>query len=226
MKKALIAQLLLILLLPLGTFCQLHKGSYLGSFSANLAYNHNNYEGTGDYDYKTNTINFYFNSNMGLFVADRLAIGPGISFNIQYSQNTDEYLNHTYKSHSTNYGAAFNPFIRYYFASQGKLAFFVHGNGSIGYAQGFYTNEESGSTSQKTTINSLTFGGGAGIGLVYFITDNIGLETQLSYNYTGNNIKPDGDNTKSANSAIEIGLGLSFYFGKCKKQENDGNQKK
>ncbi len=221
MKKALIAQLLLVLLLPLGAFCQLTKGSYLGSFSAGLGYSHNKNSEPDGWDYSNSIINFYISDNMGFFVVNRLAIGPGISLNLQHNQYTDNNSVISEKSHSTVYSAAFNPFIRYYFASKGNLAFFVQANGSIGYGQEFYK-----SSSDKETTNILTYSGGAGIGLVYFIIDHIGLETQLAYNYTGNNIKMDQDKNNSVKNDIELRVGLNFYFSESKKQEDTGDQKK
>jgi len=220
MKKVMITMLLLVLLLPAGTFCQLTKGSYFGSFSAGLGYNHNKYSEPGGWYYTTGTIDFYISDNMGVFVADRLAIGPGISLDLQYNQS--KYNNSMYpqKTHSTIYSAAFDPFIRYYFASMGNLAFFAQADAGIGYGQEFHTS------SDKETTSILTYGGGAGIGLVCFLVDHIGLETQLAYNYTGNNIKMDQDKNNSVNNAIEIKVGLDFYFGESKKQEKTEDQKK
>jgi hypothetical protein len=218
MKKALI-EFSLILFLPILTFGQLNKGSWLGSFSGGFAYDHNTYESPAGDNYKTNSFSFYLNSRMGIFVANRLAIGPGLAFSIEYDKNTDEYADVSFKSHSTIYSIAFNPFFRYYFATQGKLAFFAQASGTIGYGQNFFTNEGTGDQSNKTTLNILTYGGGAGIGIVYFLTNNIGMETLLAYNYTEKSIKTDDKNPESDNSLIGIELGLSFYFNKPKKQE-------
>ena len=209
MKKASASLILLVLLLPAGAYCQLNKGSWFGSFSANLGYNHSHYDMTGDDDYMTNTINFSLADNLGFFVANRLAVGPGISFNITNEHTSYENSINTDKEHSTIYSLAFSPFIRFYFAKKDKLAFFVQANPSIGYGQAIYTD-----SSDKFTRNTLSYGGGAGIGMVYFILDNVGLETQLSYTFTANNIKEKEDkiNNNSGVSAVGIGLGLSFYF--------------
>lgn len=221
MKKALIALLLLIILLPTATFCQLSKGSYFGSFSAGLGYSHYKYSEPDGWGYSNSSINFSIADNLGIFVANRLAIGPGVAIALQYNQN--KYTNDQYpqKSNSTIYSAAFDPFIRYYFASKGNLAFFVQANGSIGYGQEFYH-----SSSQKVTTNILVYGGGAGIGMVCFLMDHVGLETQLAYNYTGNNISAEGIKNNSANHNIEVGVGLNVYFGESEKQENKEDQKK
>jgi hypothetical protein len=222
MKKALIALILLVFLLPVETYCQLNKGSWFGSFSANLGFNHNKYEEEYGWNTITNTINFSIIDNLGFFVANHLAIGPGISFNMQYDQMKDEYTSSSSATvKSTIYSVAFSPFIRYYFAKAGKVAYFVQANPSIGYGQDIYKT-----SNDKSTRSTISYGGGVGIGLVYFILDNIGLETLLSYNYTGNSIKLDDEKDKSANSAIGIGLGLSFYFGESEKQDNTGDQKK
>jgi hypothetical protein len=210
MKKALICLSLLVLMLPAGSYCQLTKGSWFGSFNANLGYNHNHYDMTDGYDLITSTINFSLQDNLGYFVADRLAIGPGITLNISNSKISAESFTGTVINHSTMYSIAFSPFIRYYFATKGKLSFFAQANPSIGYGQNIYKNEN-----DKFTQSTVSFGGGAGIGLVYFIVDNVGLETQISYNFTGNNItQKEGTTEKSSsvNSAIGIGAGFSVYF--------------
>ena len=48
--------------------------------------------------------------------------------------------------------------------------------------------------------------------------DHVGLETQISYNYSDNNMKKDIHTTEAQNSAITLGAGISFYFGKKKSQ--------
>src|ERR1035438_2475284 len=142
MKKTLI--LLLMFLLFQTGYSQLIKGSFLGSFTTGFAYNHykyklTNYSSNGDLVYETNSLDFTLNSSIGYFVANHLVIGPGIYIGTEYIQYSDEFSGASYKTHSTVYSVAFNPFTRYYFAEQRKLAFFVQLNGSVGYGQNFYT---------------------------------------------------------------------------------------
>jgi hypothetical protein len=209
MKKALISLILLAFLLPVRGHCQLGKGSWFGSFSASLGYNHTHYDMTDDYDYKSNLINFSLYDNIGFFIINRLAIGPGLSFSISNDHTSYETSAGTNKDHSTVYSLSFSPFVRYYFAKKDKLAYFVQAYPSIGYGQSIYTTPN-----DKYTRNTLSYGGGAGVGLVYFILDNIGLETQLGYNFTANKIKEKEDDIKhdSGVSSVGIGVGFSFYF--------------
>jgi len=217
MKKILITQLFLSLFLPIMTFGQLDKGMYLGAFSTGFAYNYfkytfTNYSSAGDLVYKTNSIDFTFNSSLGYFVVNRLAMGPGIFIGTEYIQYSDYVDGSVYKTHSTIYSVAFNPFLRYYFAKQGKVAFFVLASGVIGYGQNYYSYPDKDGVTQKETTSIFVYGGGAGLGLVYFITKNIGLETQLSYNFRQDDLKKDVHKTNTVNSAITLGAGISCYF--------------
>ncbi len=210
MKKIIVLLLIVGLLVPVAGFSQLSKGDLMGPFSVGISYYHQNQK---DLDYKVNDVNFSLSDALGIFVIDKLAIGPGLTFFLEnwHSINSDE----TTKTNIFSYGFLFSPFARYYFAQSGKLAFFAQLSVAIGYGQDIYKTDHLGDIT-KMTINSLKYGGSAGVGLAYFFNDNIALETMLAYNILADDVndKTDLDNFKhsSITHTIGINVGLSFYL--------------
>ncbi len=221
MKTKQIILMLLVLILPLEAWCQLEKGSYLGTASAGLAFSTVTDLSNAD-DYRSGNIDLSINSGFGIFVINRLAIGPGFSINTGYSYFRDESIsNPVDKQNEISYSLSLDPFVRYYFFNSGKFAMFGQVSGMIGYGQQFFRFKFGTSDEQKETNNTLTYGGGVALGFVYFITQNTGLETSLGYQIGGQQFKESGDDStnKLTNGELAVNVGLSFYLGKCKKEE-------
>jgi hypothetical protein len=213
MKKNLLAIISFLVLFPLAAQCQLEQGSFLGSFSGGFSYNHLSEKNSS---LKWSTMAVTLSDNIGYFVIDKLAIGPGLTFEFSYQHEVDKD-NADYKSNSTTYSGLFDPFIRYYFAQTGKLAFFAQANGMIGYGQNIYNFQFDVNTNpEKNTWSTLEYGGSAGGGLTYFLTKNIGLESMLVYTIRGSKATWKGqDNTfnvQDLNNHVALNVGLTFYF--------------
>jgi hypothetical protein len=219
MKTKQLALLLLVLALPLGAWCQLEKGSWLGSATAGFAFSTNKDLSNGSSE-KSSNLDFSINSGFGIFVINKLVIGPGFSINTgYYSEHNDNGTNGENKYSETSYSILLQPFVRYYFYSSGKIALFGQVSGKIGYGQQFETFINGSLPKDKATINDLVYGGGLAAGFVYFINPNIGVETSLGYQFGGQQTKETDYFDKSRNGELALNAGLSFYLGKCKKEE-------
>jgi len=226
MKTKQLTLILLVLTLPLGAWCQLEKGSWLGSATAGFAFS--SYKDLTDNDsYKSGNIDFSINSGFGIFVINKLAIGPGFNINSGYSYTRYEENSEENKWDATSYSVGLDPFVRYYFLSSGKIALFGQVSGMIGCGQTFNRFTTGNIPYTKETDGHFNFGGGLAAGFVYFINRNIGIETSLGYQYIGNQYKESGNISRNRNGELALNAGLSFYLGKCKKEEkNDKEEKK
>lgn len=221
MKRNQFLSMLFVLLLPVTAWCQLERGSYLGSASAGISFQSSSYP-SGEISTKNGSLNLYLENSFGIFVANRLAIGPGFNINAgYYSSKMEDNLSGELKISTTSYTVSLVPFIRYYFYHQGKLAIFSHLSGTIGYGQDFDTYKSGNSAEQKGTSNNLQFGGSLSVGFVYFINRNIGIETSLGYVLRSFETKRKDNYERMNYSQLGINAGLSFYFGKCKKNEKE-----
>ena len=212
MKKTFLFLFIIVLALPPAAQCQLDKGAWFGSFTANLGYNNDKLNETGGMTMQINTMNIMVIDNIGYFVARHLAIGPGITFNYTGNQVKSDTAGGSIKTNNTLYSIDFSPFIRYYFATTGKVSYFAQVNGTIGYGQDIQKFANT-----KFTVNTTTYGGGIGAGLVYLFLDNVGLEALVAYNVTGNSIKNKESIVKtfdytSLHNSVSLGLGFSVYF--------------
>jgi hypothetical protein len=225
MKPKKMLLVLLVFILPTGAWCQLEKGSYLGSASAGFSFQNNNYP-SGDFSSKSSSFNVSLNNGFGIFVANQLAIGPRFNITTGYSSNI--FGNSTtgeIKTSTTSYFLSLDPFVRYYYFHHGKVAFFGELSGIIGYGQQFENYKPESSENQKTTYDNLHYGGGLAVGFVYFITQNIGIETSIWYQFDGLESKHSSDNNhfnnKGTSGELAINAGFAFYIGKCKKKDKD-----
>lgn len=114
--------------------------------------------------------NAYINPNIGFFVVDNFALGGSLP------------LYYSGYEHGSNTNIGFAPFARYYFGEGSTRLFAL---ASLGYRHGWY-RYNNGFAEDKDSEGSVM--GSAGIGLVYFLTNQIGAEAILAYNANGGNI--------------------------------------
>ncbi|RDV13877.1 hypothetical protein DXT99_17780 [Pontibacter diazotrophicus] len=122
--------------------------------------------------------------NFGYFVTDNLAAGSGLS--LVYSK----------RNNYRNIATGLQPFVRYYFGQDAPTRVFAQANGNILYGGDKSTYGES---EQKNSYRHHSLG--ARLGLAHFITEQVGLEVKLHYNYNF----PGSNLTSSA-------FGFSFGF--------------
>ena len=211
MKAAFATFLLAALLSPLAVFSQLDKGDLMNPFSVGFSYTHRNTD-----HFTVNDITGTLTDGLGIFVIDRLAVGPGLTFSVENSRSTfkdqsnDEYFN------TLSYDLLFSPFVRYYFAQSGKMAFFGEVAPIVGYTWNKSKSVAGGDPNQVITTKGLTYGGAAGVGMTFFFNHSIGLETQVRYAFTGETQKYESSNTTSeshpTSGTLTLSAGLNFYL--------------
>ncbi len=108
-----------------------------------------------------NTFAIDLNPIVGVFVADNLAIGPGLTLAYSNTSDTD--------TKQTKFGIS--PLIRYYIG-EGNIKYF--GAGTLGYN---WVDQQVGDVS----TNSDFFNAGIGMGMAMFPAPPIGLDVQLLY---------------------------------------------
>jgi len=148
---------LLFIFISYSAFGQTEKGSKLLGGSFHLS--------TDKSDNSDRIYRVYAIPNLGIFLKDNLAVGGVV--NLGYSKSDD--------TRDLNFGIA--PFLRYYFKLN-KIWLFLQGQ------PGYYWSQSKSTSGEKSSNDYL--GIGLGIGLTYFITDNIGIEGILSYNLAFN----------------------------------------
>jgi hypothetical protein len=126
--------------------------------------------------------------NLGYFVIENLAIGSGVP--LAYGKK-DSYRSIT---------AGLRPFVRYYFGQDSPTRVFAQAQGSIVYV-GDKHNYEGGEHKRLYRDHSV----GALLGLVHFITEQVGVEANLHYNHNF----PDSDFTSTP---IGFGFGLQIHL--------------
>lgn len=139
-----------------------------------------------------NYFNVFVSPRIGIFVANRLALGAGVPFS--FTSTGD------FESSSIGIG----PFMRYYFGN-GKVSPFLEARGSLNRFSSQYREINGGMATNTSTTRS----GGLGVGLAYFITPAISLESMLSYDATrvGNRM---GSN--STRGTLNLNIGFQIYL--------------
>lgn len=183
MKKLILSQLLISLLFITTSFGQTEKGNYLLGGNASFSFQS---LGSNLGSFK----NINFNPNLGYFIKDNLALGVKIPISIS-GIDKDHY--------TLNYGA--NIFSRYYFAKTDFSSFF--GSATIGMMGIDYKEYTDGKRNG--------FNAGLGVGCTFFLNKNIGLESELLYNYS------KFKNVSDGSDIFSINFGFQIYFNKQKK---------
>ncbi len=186
--------ILLFIFISSSAFGQIEKGSKLlgGNF-------HLSTDKSSDSD---RMYRFNATPNLGIFLMDNFALGGAMTL---------RYFKSGEWSH-VSLGIA--PFFRYYFElskskeqdgllrqQAGKTWLFLHAQPGFSWSQTRSTSDE------KSSRDIL--GIGLGIGLTYFITDNIGIEGILSYNT---------EDFYLSFSGLVFNVGFQIYLPKGKKE--------
>ncbi|MFC2124931.1 hypothetical protein ACFLU5_08985 [Bacteroidota bacterium] len=125
-------------------------------------------------NFKYNSFYLDIHPMMGWFVKDNFLLGGALNFNYHFHNYSDL---HYYRSYGFNFG----PECRYYLRDK-KLKFF----GSLSSYLGNYWRE----TDDTSENDNFSLHISAGIGMAYFITDQVGLEIKTGYS-TPNLIQSD-----------------------------------
>lgn len=126
---------------------------------------------------------------VGVFVVNRLALGATVPMGYTSSGiNSSRYFN-----------IGIGPFVRYYMGA-GKAVPFLEAKGGWNHSR--YRYEAPIGIERKETQN---YGyGGLGLGLAYFLTPSVGLESLLSYDIYRQN--------SFTNRNLNLNIGFQIYF--------------
>lgn len=192
MKKNVFLLLVLFAsLLP--AFAQTDEGSWLVGGSAGL-------------DYTVQSGSRAFNASLspqgGYFVVDNFAVGVRLPLGLQSTFNeTTSSLGSDIENRTLTYRAGIGPFVRYYF---GKSAIrpFVNAGADYQYSR---TREKVNFSDEPYISNENSYSLFGGAGMAYFISQFVGLETQLTYTY----FRSDQLNKYSR---LGLNVGLQIYI--------------
>lgn len=171
MKNFLLSLVVACLCLPLRA--QTDQGSMLVGGSAGL-------------DYTVQSANKVFNASLspqgGYFLVDNFAVGLRMPLGLQSISSISSAVPNsdaTNKTRTLTYRVGVGPFVRYYF---GKSAIrpFVNGGADYQYSR---TRVKDSYPAQVRTEREDSYSIFGGAGMAYFISQFVGLETQLGYTY-------------------------------------------
>ena len=119
-------------------------------------------------------IDIYLVPNAGYFVADDVAVGGGVEL---YYARYDPYR---------NMAVGLQPFVRYYFGPPAaQTRYFAQVNGAV-----HYSNSKDFDAVENISNNYTSNSFGAGLGVVYFLTEQVGLEARGFYENARYNAVP------------------------------------
>jgi hypothetical protein len=230
MKKIITAYFLAIL--NFQGIGQIQKGNFI--LGGNIYYRHysNKHIDTvksTNYKNKYKSGFFDFSFNAGYFITNNLAAGAFFGYNSnsdinEYSYNNNIFSKSSSETRNTSYSTGI--FTRFYdMKKENKLRIFAQLNGSYRWSQSIIKNKQINAPEKREVIRK-----GAGYqasispGIVYFVTDKIGLETtfgSISYSHGentdfSNGIEVNrsiGDAFNTSFSLSSIHFGVHFYFG-------------
>ncbi|MFD3002422.1 hypothetical protein ACFS7Z_18770 [Pontibacter toksunensis] len=110
-------------------------------------------------------IDIYLVPNAGYFIADDVAVGGGVEL---YYARYDPFR---------YMAVGLQPFVRYYFGPPtARTRYFAQVNGAVSYR-----NDKNMDAVEDISHNYTSNSVGAGLGVVYFLTEQVGAEARLFY---------------------------------------------
>lgn len=136
---------------------------------------------TGDY------FSAYLSPNIGFFVADNFVLGGSVPLYYYGDEN------------GSGKQIGLTPFARYYFGGGPTRLFAL---AKLGYRHNWYSSKRD---AERFDSSRGYFSGGAGLGLVHFLTKQIGVEAIASYS----GIKENKGNYRGS---FDVSLGFQIYL--------------
>lgn len=203
-------------------FAQTEKGSCFSGPAVNAGYAKSSYSynNPDNSAFKNQSVSINTTASIGYFVANNLAIGPGIVLDYRWGKTTRDYLYN--KDNRVTLGI--DPFVRYYIGRGKKLKFFAEATAGVRFSKDFYEYNSpdvySGITVSKEQSNSTSINAGISAGITWFVNQVIGIEGSLSYNYDHSfgRAQFEGVDFKQTDLSLNFGVGFKYYFAKKKKE--------
>ena len=200
-------RLLLILMTALPLYCaaQFEKSTLFVSGSGSFTSQKQTATAFSGQTASTKTSAVTISPKIGIFIIDKLLIGPIL--NVRFSTSKPPSTSLSSETKST--GIKVGPFVRYYVFR----GLYVQGDYSWGTAKTKSTNLFSNSTAtQKQTSNEFELG--AGYTVFLNAGKNVALDISVAYRKTGNTIIPVNSfsSTDVDVSGLAINIGLSGFL--------------
>jgi hypothetical protein len=194
MKKLILVSIFTCII-SISGYGQIEKGNFLLGGGGSL--NFSSEDENSDFDVN-------LSPTVGCFFTKKIALG--VSMPLSFNYFTRKSYNSSQSFRGNIYGFGISPFLRYYFFQKKKVAFF--GSASYGFNQEIYT-------SKNDDDNELYFftNANASLGFVYFISQNIGLESTIGYN--------SYKNSDFETSNIKLNFGLQIYLKRKGKKKDE-----
>lgn len=164
--------LLVLLFMSSIAFAQVEKGKWFvagySNFGLEIGKNKSKYDGTTTENYKYS--DFYFFPEAGYFVIDKLVTGLFLEFD-RYTEKYDDGD----KDFDTK--IIIGPFVRYYIMEYKKL--WPYAEGRVGFGSAKYTNNYDSDYIPKWSYFTTKLGAGA----TYFVTNHVGIDLFMGYDY-------------------------------------------
>lgn len=187
--KTNLSVLLIALFFPLAIHAQTQKGDKMIGGSGNMNFGRSFYVS--------------LSPSLGLFVIDDLVVGSGVPVSYGYFKEAK------YRT----IGGGLEPYIRYYFGNQAPLRVFAQANGSVSFLNG----KNKGDAFYGSAYTQNSFGGS--IGLVRFITEQVGLEARLYYNnYQNAQTRDSNTRYDSRQDSYGLTLGIQVHIPRSSKE--------
>lgn len=164
--------LLILLFMSSIAFAQVEKGKCFlagySNFGLDIGKNKSKSGGTTTENYKYS--DFSFTPEAGYFVIDKLVAGLFIDFD-RYTEKYDEGD----KDFDTK--IIIGPFVRYYIMEYQKL--WPYAEGRVGFGSEKYTNNYNSDYEEKWSYFTTKLG----VGATYFVTNTVGIDLFMGYDY-------------------------------------------
>jgi len=211
--RKLLPLFLMLLFMSSIAFAQVDKGNWFvagySNFGLDIGKSKYRYDGTTSENYKYS--DFYFTPEAGYFVIDKLSAGLFLDFD-RYTEKYDDGD----KDFDTK--IIIGPFVRYYIMEYKKL--WPYAEGRVGFGSEKYTNNYDSDYKPKWSYFTTRLGAGA----TYFVTNQVGIDLFMGYDYDVWTDKSDSDtSSKQSNSdgedkdkygSFEMNIGVVVTIGK------------
>lgn len=223
MKKESI--LLSFVLFSATSIAQIQKGNWLfeGSIGNISLYNSNSVQNNsnGQYSSKLRSLAVTLAPRAGWFLSDRFCVGAGLQLSVGYLSSKEvDHLSNTQTLNTDSKRFGVSPFIRYYVGpATSKLRFYLQAEGHYDWgvnktrSSSYYDGNVWSLSQSKNTSSSI--GGAFGVGVNYFISDNVALNSGIAFHYM-NWLPPV---LYQHQWRMNWGIGFSFFLNGNKKQD-------
>lgn len=178
-------------------YAQTEKGSLYLSGSSMLDLSFNSWEVENGESSERDITNIGFIPSIGVFIIDDMVVG----LDLIYLHSKDDWKDNGEMKETT---FAIMPMAKYFIPAENKFRPFVHAG--IGWKKW----KLDGDDGEDIDADGIIFG--VGIGMAYFVKDNISFDLGVNYNYSKISDEVEGFDADLKEGIFNIRLGISVYI--------------